>query len=352
MRASGYMGSITSVFEKTWLGSITSVRATAFFGSIASVRASSHMGSSMSVRDAAWAYSTLSVRGMTTLGSYISVFDWAMCGSNLSIRNFAKIGGKCSVVGDNNDTFYIGGASLRAVSDQLAVYGSGSRKLQTTTGGGTLHGVWTADNVITTSDGRKKQNVVNLEEHLGLNKVAVEVPGAHKKRDHEHSITETSVESKVATLLSSLRPVSYEFKTGPEAKTPRYGFIAQELERVLPGVVHTQQDDGRIVSGEVAIREAIAHSDASSGVTQSEVSKRSSDPNAARSNNEALQRLLDDESDFQKAPKFVQYQDLLAVLTMALKMQQKQISELQSQVADLVKWRAEVDARGTNRGCG
>jgi len=41
----------------------------------------------------------------------------------------------------------------------------------------------------------------------------------------------------VGWVLRELRPVSFNFKDGPEAKYSRYGFIAQELQQVLPGVV-------------------------------------------------------------------------------------------------------------------
>lgn len=41
----------------------------------------------------------------------------------------------------------------------------------------------------------------------------------------------------VGWVLRELRPVSFNFKDGPEAKHSRYGFIAQELQQVLPGVV-------------------------------------------------------------------------------------------------------------------
>jgi hypothetical protein len=43
-------------------------------------------------------------------------------------------------------------------------------------------------------------------------------------------------------LLRELRPVSYNLKTGSENKRVRFGFIADELEQVLPQVVRTKED--------------------------------------------------------------------------------------------------------------
>merc|ERR1719335_1357086 len=43
-------------------------------------------------------------------------------------------------------------------------------------------------------------------------------------------------------LLRELRPVSYNLKTGAEGKRMRFGFIADEIEQVLPQVVRTGLD--------------------------------------------------------------------------------------------------------------
>merc|ERR1719181_721194 len=41
----------------------------------------------------------------------------------------------------------------------------------------------------------------------------------------------------ISWILRELRPVSFSFRRGPESKFARYGFVAQEVERVLPSVV-------------------------------------------------------------------------------------------------------------------
>ncbi|CAL1132415.1 unnamed protein product [Cladocopium goreaui] len=51
----------------------------------------------------------------------------------------------------------------------------------------------------------------------------------------------------VGWLLRELRPVSYHFKEGPEAKLARHGFIAQELEKVMPELVRDHKDRKHVV---------------------------------------------------------------------------------------------------------
>jgi len=36
-----------------------------------------------------------------------------------------------------------------------------------------------------------------------------------------------------------MRPVSYHFRKGPESKFMRFGFIADEMEKIVPSVVRT-----------------------------------------------------------------------------------------------------------------
>lgn len=46
----------------------------------------------------------------------------------------------------------------------------------------------------------------------------------------------------VGWLLRELRPVSFNLKHGPEAKYLKFGFIAQELETVFPNLVRTVEN--------------------------------------------------------------------------------------------------------------
>merc|ERR1719253_1815209 len=45
-------------------------------------------------------------------------------------------------------------------------------------------------------------------------------------------------------VLRELRPVSFRLKAGPEAKFSRFGFIAQDLEKLFPDMVRTEAESG------------------------------------------------------------------------------------------------------------
>lgn len=130
------------------------------------------------------------------------------------------------------------------------------------TGGGTLHGTWTADNAVTSSDRRLKKSIMPL--YRAISEAADSSPKSRASREAAASQLRGGVAQQttqqlqpqqqqlaagasrspgseraaaVGWVLRELRPVSFNFKDGPEAKYSRYGFIAQELQQVLPGVV-------------------------------------------------------------------------------------------------------------------
>ncbi|CAE8621523.1 unnamed protein product, partial [Polarella glacialis] len=53
--------------------------------------------------------------------------------------------------------------------------------------------------------------------------------------------------STIDWLLRELRPVSYKFRDGPEAKHARYGFVAQELEKIMPDMVRTHKANKHVM---------------------------------------------------------------------------------------------------------
>eukprot|EP00428_Durinskia_dybowskii_P019473 CAMPEP_0170211540 /NCGR_PEP_ID=MMETSP0116_2-20130129/5386_1 /TAXON_ID=400756 /ORGANISM="Durinskia baltica, Strain CSIRO CS-38" /LENGTH=260 /DNA_ID=CAMNT_0010462075 /DNA_START=1583 /DNA_END=2365 /DNA_ORIENTATION=- len=124
-----------------------------------------------------------------------------------------------------------------------------SRGLTIGTGGGTLHGTWTADNAVTSSDRRLKKSIVPLYRAIsGLsNRRSMQEAGADSDSMQAGIPSMRSVKDEKATAISwvlrELRPVSFSFKDGPEAKYSRYGFIAQELQQVLPNVVRGQGEE-------------------------------------------------------------------------------------------------------------
>merc|ERR1712032_1233756 len=90
----------------------------------------------------------------------------------------------------------------------------------------------------------------------------------------------------IGWLLRELRPVSFYLKRGPEAKYLKFGFIAQELESVFPNLVRTVGPDNS---------------------------------------------------------KAIASQDLIAVLTLALQMLQKDLDEQRRQTEELVNRMAHLE---------
>jgi hypothetical protein len=114
-------------------------------------------------------------------------------------------------------------------------------------GTGHLHGTWTADSSISTSDRRLKKDIEPLE------------------RTIEHS-----------AVLRELRPVSFVMKDdgGIHTNKRRYGFIAQELERVLPDIVFALDNDTKAVAYQdliAVLTLAIQEQDARLGTLESRI---------------------------------------------------------------------------------
>jgi hypothetical protein len=94
-----------------------------------------------------------------------------------------------------------------------------------------LHGTWTAENAVTTSDRRLKKDIRPL--YLEMARAIKDLgPNA------QTAVDLTSQTSVIRGVLKELRPVSYRFKNRAESKYSHFGFIAQELEEILPDVVH------------------------------------------------------------------------------------------------------------------
>jgi acyl-[acyl carrier protein]--UDP-N-acetylglucosamine O-acyltransferase len=205
-----------SVLDLVHLGSSLSLRSFVRVGSSISLSGLSRFGSvfSMSVLDFVHLGSSLSLRSFARVGSSVSVLDFLHLGSSLSLRSFAHVGSSISIGGTLQfgaaDTYmrYNSGVELRV---------GGNRALVGTSTGGTLHGAWTSETTISTSDRRLKDNIDDL---------AGALPGLVGKAIGERG-------DPVAWVLGELRPVSYHFKSGVEAKM-RMGFLADEMERVLP----------------------------------------------------------------------------------------------------------------------
>jgi hypothetical protein len=93
--------------------------------------------------------------------------------------------------------------------------------------GGDLHGTWEQENAFTTSDRRLKKNIQPLTQTLRR-------VYAEESRKRAGGL---STDTAPAWVLRQLRPVSYNFKQGSDSKNVRFGFIVDEIEKVLPEVI-------------------------------------------------------------------------------------------------------------------
>eukprot|EP00929_Paragymnodinium_shiwhaense_P116458 TRINITY_DN8602_c0_g1_i1.p2 TRINITY_DN8602_c0_g1~~TRINITY_DN8602_c0_g1_i1.p2 ORF type:complete len:217 (+),score=61.21 TRINITY_DN8602_c0_g1_i1:851-1501(+) len=133
--------------------------------------------------------------------------------------------------------------------------------------GGDLHGTWNSETAISSSDRRLKQDISPLE----LFWRAKDLQG-----------------DEASWVLRQLRPVSYKFKKGADRKHVRFGFLADDLEQVLPDIIRNLE--------------------------------RKPEPSDGAS------------SQADEAPlKAVVYQDLIAVLTFATKKLQHRLADLEKQ---------------------
>jgi len=157
------------------------------------------------------------VSGLTRFGSVfsMSVLDFLHLGSSLSLRSFARVGSSLSV----NGAILLGANSYIRYNSGIEMRVSGSRALTATSTGGTLHGAWNVDNIISTSDKRLKRDIEPLGAALAKEAGSTDALNA---------------DTSISWVLRELRPVAYRFTRGSEAKYMRLGFIAQELESVLP----------------------------------------------------------------------------------------------------------------------
>eukprot|EP00932_Pfiesteria_piscicida_P018923 SRR837773.5764.p1 GENE.SRR837773.5764~~SRR837773.5764.p1 ORF type:complete len:342 (+),score=81.47 SRR837773.5764:462-1487(+) len=224
------LGSSLSQLDFGHLGSSMSLRSLARFGSSLSVFKCARFGSSFSVLDIGHLGSSLSLRSFARFGSSLSIFGAARFGSSLSVLDFVQLGSSLSVGTIMSNTMKYAKTDTYAqfASSKIEFYVSNTRSLQVTSTGGTLHGAWSSDATVTTSDRRLKKNIEPL--YRTIAQQAVQRGGSQQSQQ------------PVNWLLRELRPVSFNLKHGPEAKYLKFGFIAQELETVFPNLVRTVEN--------------------------------------------------------------------------------------------------------------
>jgi hypothetical protein len=164
-----------------------------------------------------------------------------------------------------------------------------------------LHGTWTAVDIVTSSDARLKTNIRPLTRELlasyrsgmgsvdakriaetyqpadptsDLKPIAVRLDQVSKYEDRskseldalrsellvtnssmnatanatsKYALTDAELESEMLLgMLRHLRPVSFKYKQTQESKYSRFGFIAQEIDTVLPDVVRVDKTTGKL----------------------------------------------------------------------------------------------------------
>ena len=115
-----------------------------------------------------------------------------------------------------------------------------------------MHGSWLADVHLTTSDRRLKTHITPLHQKMAEEMDSQEMANGTLAESNATATIDADVpydekSSAVTWVLRELRPVSFSFKQGPESKFDRYGFVAQELEKVLPNVVRTSAENYKYV---------------------------------------------------------------------------------------------------------
>eukprot|EP00746_Dinoflagellata_sp_MGD_P158548 gnl/MRDRNA2_/MRDRNA2_86498_c1_seq12.p1 gnl/MRDRNA2_/MRDRNA2_86498_c1~~gnl/MRDRNA2_/MRDRNA2_86498_c1_seq12.p1 ORF type:complete len:485 (+),score=55.02 gnl/MRDRNA2_/MRDRNA2_86498_c1_seq12:64-1455(+) len=231
------LASCMSVLDFLHLGSSLSVRSVKRLGSSLSIWSCFRMGSSLSLLDYVNLGSTLSLRSLARIGSTMSVLDYLHLGSTISLRSFARFGSEVSLAAllkfPGIENAYI---TYTELDNALSFFVEEKRpmsiyKVQDTPGG-SLHGVWYADEFVHRSDKRLKTDIKPLTDSLLAN------AAQRAKRGGD-------TEDVASWVLRELRPVSFRFKKSSESKSSdqksseRFGFLAQELEGPLPQIVHT-----------------------------------------------------------------------------------------------------------------
>jgi len=136
--------------------------------------------------------------------------------------------------------------SMNNVAGTFTLERNGTKVLSASSAGATLHGLWVSDNMLQVSDRRLKRSIRSLSEKAeGVGTK----PGTHAP----------------SWLLRQLRPVSYHFRRaglkGKSQAAPsaeRYGFIADEVQKVVPSVVYPVAYHGDADIKAVAYQDLIA----------------------------------------------------------------------------------------------
>jgi hypothetical protein len=113
---------------------------------------------------------------------------------------------------------------------------------------GILHGIWVSDVAISYSDRRLKTQITPLHRDLLSQMAQVDRQGSERIGLPEGGVKEPRA-LVTDWVLRELRPVSFTFRKDHDFKSmqprqiddKRYGFVAQEVEQIMPNLVHTDK---------------------------------------------------------------------------------------------------------------
>jgi hypothetical protein len=288
VRAMSRLGSSLSIAGSYCrLGGAMSMLTQGQIGSSLSVRSFARLGSSLSAAHAGFVGGAFSVVGLARCYGGLSVFNFAHVGSSMSVRSFVRLSSTLSVydtqrytylgndlkltqtkklIFDGNDdyTYFTKSSATQFDMYMANTAGSGStHQISFNTASGQksqLHGTWIASTV-TSSDERLKTDIRPLYESLSelykrpgdKSKFIEDVMTLNKSEtvsvEREDVVEEPMVvdqKAQAAEVVQQLKPVSYYMKRSSEAKRLRFGFIAQEVEKILPNLVHTDGQGERL----------------------------------------------------------------------------------------------------------
>jgi hypothetical protein len=171
----------------------------------------------------------------------------------MSLRNFLRMGSSFSCFatsGDTNTNFHFGKLHLEHnYANDKVIFKVGGNDVMTLEGrtseASKLHGTWSSEGTVTTSDRRLKVDILPLyqkliEQYPGTELTARSAGNVGRRGS---STGEADVHEKVLTVIRQLRPVAFKYKKNAESKFSHYGFIAQEIETVMPNMVDTIGSD-------------------------------------------------------------------------------------------------------------
>jgi len=319
LRTFARLGKKMSVVDFAIFGSSLSLRRFSRVGQRISIQGETQVGGSLSVVDLTTFGGSVALRGFSRMGSTLSLFSFVQFGASMSVRSFVRFGSSVSV----EDGIHFGAANTNikhTSGGNLEITVDSHRSLSATASGGVLHGTWSSDASTTTSDRRLKKNIMPLYKAFSEGKPEATV-------DRQGTKTGDRKEN-VGWILRQLRPVSFQFRSGPEGKYSRYGFVAQELQQVLPAVVRGQGE--RHLS--VVYQDLIALLTLAAQNLQDKVNKQEETMAAMMAHIKALddklERLLGRQQEQEQQPGQLQQQQQILLLEKKIQQQEEQLQQV------------------------